>query len=1019
MPRTTNRSRIRAACKMDLEDVELLDLHNQEFDDMSGLEECSRLHTLFLSHNNVTRLTSISECPLWRLDASHNELTSITEMARFAAFGFLDLSFNNLSADEIKQLREVQIFSLSLQHNPQLDRIPFRRKLLVNLLPKVWILDGVFVTSKEARESYNFFARSLHRGISTGDYLLDAALENPFDNFFKNETWNGNVGAIMSSAIPDGPLPLEVGMRVKARFKKYKNKWFAAEVKKTGEELVHVFFTTLQVPAQVAREDIDVLIPKKQALNLSGERFDHAFFNENKESITPAADQKRADEKDSESQDHILESALRLMLRICAPTVSAKKNVSARQWKSTATVHKLAQRFISLCQEEPMTPVLRDCYRFKHIGFFVHTQASREVRFFRRLEHASQLERASNFMPHRILRLHADKLLRHLSARQWLDLAALLVATLEFKIPRVLLQEALTLICLDCLSHQVMRELSLQTSYAIATTLFHIISDALAGININACSGDEFFGRHKFTPLEIELWKALMDWLGVTGPKLWVGVSGDKKKLRKLRARHAALLFNRAPSAPSLLSYTEDATDSKSAAATAAAISNETSAEVIFARMLVLMQAADMVDDGQLKTLGDTSGPQYSMDQMNDDFAHVDAQWLEYQQQQEANLAVSAYQDPLESNYLRQHEPRKGDVVRIGVLTPGKRRSASVHICPIEKVFADGSIGVANFPGSQHIAGPMPERVSGIAGPLLVLRRRRLVEDSLKFHGAYAWVHRSFSIARNHVSARSKCVKPLHRANTGYSGSGLPRNVNVANQSIPVDALNMILRKSGKNYNWDHVHNKIVNNTPDLADTNAHPGRISAKVTPLQLFTINQKWDSHFVLAPKQAVDAQNTYAMAAHKTPIADTWSSVDNGLVVSSLPEARTSAARLRVTTTAPIWVKHVTPNYRNREKWFSVQGKHTFTIASEGYRPMASAGVVQRKTRSALSSPTIRNPPQRRTNTAAKVSQLVPTANGVHMPAKELSVMQKQSKILRKLGSPDARLPPRTRFKDLGVA
>ena len=34
-------------------------------------------------------------------------------------------------------------------------------------------------------------------------------------------------------------------------------------------------------------------------------------------------------------------------------------------------------------------------------------------------------------------------------------------------------------------------------------------------------------------------------------------------------------------------------------------------------------------------------------------------------------------------------------------------------------------------------------------------------------------------------------------------------------------------------------------------------------------------------------------------------------------------------------------------------------------------------------------------------------------------ELSIMQKQSRKLRKLRSPEARLPPRTRFKDLGVA
>ena len=1021
MPRTTNQSRIRAACKMELKDVELLDLHNREFDSMSGLEECDRLHTLFLSYNKIKRLSSIADCPLWRLDASHNELTSIGEMARFAAFGFLDLSFNNLSVEEVKELRDVQIFSLTLRHNPRIDQIPFRRKLLVNLLPKVWILDGVFVTSKEAREANNFFARSLHRDVSTGIDSLDTLLKDPSNNLFKSETWNENLTALMSPAIPNKPLRLKPGMHVKARFKKNANKWFLAEVKKRGKKSAHIFFTTLQVPSQVAREDIDVLVSKSQALKLCGNRFDAAFFNKHKQLVVCEKQGKNKQKRRVISEgkfpvpkEHILESDLRLMLRICAPTVENNKDAPASRWKPTASLHMLAQHFMRLCQEEPMTPVLRDCYRLKHIGFFVHTQASREVRFFRRLEHASQLERASNFMPRKILKLHADKLLRHLVARQWLDLGALLIATLEFDIPRLLLQEALTLICLDCLSHQIMKELSQQPPYAITTTLFLVISEALLGVNINA-STNEPAGRHKFTPLEIELWKAMMDWLGIIGPKLWVSIGGDKKKLRKLRARHAALLFNRAPSAPSLLSYDED--DAKTTDAT---VSNETSAEAIFARMLVLMRAADMLGDSKLTAIADSKGPQNNAEQIKDDFAHVDAQWQKYQQEQEANLAVSAYQDLDEGTYFREHEPHKGEVVRLGILASGKRRFLSVHTATIETVFENGSVGVANFPRSQFIAGPIPDRVSGVTGPLLVLHRDKLFEDPRKHHGSYAWVHHSVAIARNSIASGSMSVKPLHRTSTGYSGSGLHRDVNVPNHAIPIDALNAILRKSGKTYNWDQVQNKNNSTSvaPELAEASLHPGRVPAKMTPLKLFTINQKWDSHFVLAPKQAVDAQNTYAMAARESAISDTWSSVDDGLVVSSLPEAKTSAARLRVTTTAPIWVKHTTPNYRYREKWFSVQGKHTFTIASERYRPTAPVQLVKRQPRSALTSPVLTKPPERRA-TMSRTPQLAPTASGVTLPTKELSIMQRQSKKLRKLGSPDARLPPRARFKDLGVS
>ena len=1019
MPRTTNQSRIRAACKMELKDVELLDLHNREFDSMSGLEECINMHTLFLSYNKINQLTSIADCPLWRLDATHNGLTSISEMARFAAFGFLDLSFNNLSIEEIKELREVKIFSLTLRHNPDIDKIPFRRKLLVNLLPKVWILDGVFVTSKEAREAHNFFARSLHRDVSTGTASLDALLKDPSKNLFKSEMWNEDVTTMMTPAIPNKPLRLKAGMHVKARFKKNSNKWFPADIKKRGKKSAHVFFTTLQVLAQVAREDIDVLVAKTQALKLCGNRFNQEFFNEHKQIVVRTkpskGDKKRrviSGGKKPSLQEHILESDLRLMLQVCAPTVEENKEVPAGRWKPTASLHVLAQHFIRLCQEEPMTPVLRDSYRLKHIAFFVHTQASREVRFFRRLEHASQVERAPNFMPRKILKLHADKLLRHLVARQWLDLGALLIATLEFEIPRLLLQEALTLICLDSLSHQVIKELSQQPSYAITTTLFLVISEALLGVNINAPSS-ETAGRHNFTLLEMELWKALMDWLGITGPKLWVGIGGDKKKFRKLRARHAALLFNRAPSAPSLLSYSEEDAKTKDAA-----VSNETSAEAIFARMLVLMRAADMLGDSDLTALADGTGQQQNADQSKDDFAHVDAQWQEYQREQEANLAISAYRDPEESMF-REHVPHKGEVVRLGILPPGKRRSLSIHLATIEKVFENGNVGVANFPRSQFIAGPIPDRLSDVTGPLLVLQRDRLFEDPRKHHGSYVWVHHSVSIASNSIASRSVSVKPLHRTNAGYSGSGLQHDVNVPNHDIPVEALNEILRTSGKTYTWDQVQNRNSSSViPELGEVTSHPGRIPAKMTSLQLFTINQKWDSHFVLAPKQAVDAQNTYAMAARETPIADTWSSVDNGLVVSSLPEAKTSAARLRVTTTAPIWVKDMKRNYRFREKWFSVQDKHHFTIASESYRPTAPVRVMRRQPRSDLTSPVLTKPRERR-STLPKTLNFAPMASGVKMPTRALSIMQRQSKKLRRLGSPMARLPPRARFKDLGVS
>lgn len=160
--------------KTDLEEVTTMDLQRGMYDNVSVLSECKNLRNLFLARNNLTSF-KVDCRKLWKIDLSHNSLTSVGSLANFAAIGFLDLSFNDLDAKELAKLRGVHIVSLRTAANPKLSQLPNYRTALIYLLPDVWVIDDEFVSWREREEAQMRFSSAAAQNSPICQLAADAA----------------------------------------------------------------------------------------------------------------------------------------------------------------------------------------------------------------------------------------------------------------------------------------------------------------------------------------------------------------------------------------------------------------------------------------------------------------------------------------------------------------------------------------------------------------------------------------------------------------------------------------------------------------------------------------------------------------------------------------------------------------------------------------------------------------------------------------------------------------------------
>ena len=164
--------------KTSLDEVTSLDLQRGRYENVDVIGNCPLLENVYLSRNNLATFTADAR-RLWKIDLSHNALTSVGTLANFAALGFLDLSHNDLEVTELANLRGIHIVSLRVAANPKLAAIPHYRASLIFLLPDVWVLDDQFVTWREREAAQLLFSSKgeardspLHKLVgNTGDMV--------------------------------------------------------------------------------------------------------------------------------------------------------------------------------------------------------------------------------------------------------------------------------------------------------------------------------------------------------------------------------------------------------------------------------------------------------------------------------------------------------------------------------------------------------------------------------------------------------------------------------------------------------------------------------------------------------------------------------------------------------------------------------------------------------------------------------------------------------------------------------
>ncbi|CAF3778294.1 unnamed protein product [Rotaria magnacalcarata] len=119
------------------------------------------LQILICNGNSLTTLAGAEHIKhLWKLDVGNNQIRSLQHLSRFIALGSLILSNNNLTWIQLQHIRHMCILDLRLDGNPTLDADPNYRQHILDCLPRIWMFDGVFVSTAERNQVDEFFTQS-------------------------------------------------------------------------------------------------------------------------------------------------------------------------------------------------------------------------------------------------------------------------------------------------------------------------------------------------------------------------------------------------------------------------------------------------------------------------------------------------------------------------------------------------------------------------------------------------------------------------------------------------------------------------------------------------------------------------------------------------------------------------------------------------------------------------------------------------------------------------------------------
>ena len=157
------KSFLRSVTNDPLGSITLLNLSDCGLKRITGLSACPNIEIVIANNNEIDTLMDLSGCrQLWKLDVSCNELKDLCGFEKFTAFGTLIASCNLLNWMELAKISHLDILSLCLIGNVNLEGDTNYRRHVIKCLPKIWSLDGELVTSEERSEVNCFFQKTAY-----------------------------------------------------------------------------------------------------------------------------------------------------------------------------------------------------------------------------------------------------------------------------------------------------------------------------------------------------------------------------------------------------------------------------------------------------------------------------------------------------------------------------------------------------------------------------------------------------------------------------------------------------------------------------------------------------------------------------------------------------------------------------------------------------------------------------------------------------------------------------------------
>jgi len=128
---------------------------------LEPISNCNEIESIDLQWNCFQEIdTIVLFQSLWWLDLSFNQIKCLKPLSYFYGLGSLDLSNNLISWNSLHDLKHVHIIDLNIFDNDELQEDENYRVHVIDCLPRVWMLDGLLVTTVERQQVNHLFNES-------------------------------------------------------------------------------------------------------------------------------------------------------------------------------------------------------------------------------------------------------------------------------------------------------------------------------------------------------------------------------------------------------------------------------------------------------------------------------------------------------------------------------------------------------------------------------------------------------------------------------------------------------------------------------------------------------------------------------------------------------------------------------------------------------------------------------------------------------------------------------------------